>query len=145
MRKKGGVKSIELETIKKNSPNPLVKMFGSLKLDENYNPSNECIKLQKVIDDYDKGVKLNIEMQLKYNQDMHKYHEDLKNWHNSQEYEEQLEGMYYSSLSDERRRELQDLVPVEPSKPKLKILKKPSKQLIQLAAKECGKHFIQDI
>ena len=80
LRKKGGVKStkkvspgdrIELKTINtKTSPNPVVKMYDSLKVDHHYKPSSKCIKLQKELDDYDKNIKNNFLLQAEYNEQL---------------------------------------------------------------------------
>jgi hypothetical protein len=151
-KKKGGAKSskkesksdkIELNTIKEKLPTS--KFFSKLNIDEDYVPSQKCIKLQKELDDYDELVKRNVELTIDYNKKLDEYHKDLEKWHNSQEYEDLLEGLYYSSLSDERRADLMSGEPEEPKKPELKIPKKPTKEFILDVAKECGKHFVQNI
>ena len=151
--KKGGVNSlkrtsssnkIEMNTI--NSPIPHVKIDSSLdkNLDYDYLPSSKCIKLKKELDDYNENIKKNSLLQAEYNEQMAIYHRDLVRWYNSDEYKQLEAGMYYSSLGEEERSELEKLEPPMPKEPKLKILKKPSKKSIELVKKECGKHFIQN-
>ena len=151
-KKKGGVNSskkvsksdrIELKTIKEKLPTS--KFFSKLNIDDDYIPSEKCIKLQKELDNYDELVKRNIDLTIDYNKKLDEYHKDLEKWHNSQEYEDLLEGLYYSSLSNERQADLMNSEPEEPKKVELKIPKKPTKEFILDVAKECGKHFVQNI
>ena len=153
--KKGGVNStkkvslndrVELKTIKtRSSPTPVFQMFDTLNIDDDYIPSSKCIKLQKELDDYDRNIKSNLLLQANYNEELASYYRNLEKWYNSDDYKELEEGMYYSSLSDEKRRRLEDLEPRKPDEPRLKILKKPTKEFIQSVAKACGKHFVQNI
>ena len=151
-KKKGGVsskkkvsseKAIELKSIKEKSQ--VAKLFSKLNIDDSYMPTAECVKLQKEIDEYDKTFRENINKTHKYNKELSKYHEELEKWHNSQNYEELLEGIYDGTISSEKELTLRNSEPVEPSKPEIKIVKKPTKEFISHVAKVCGKKFVQDI